>query len=85
MFPLYLLHVVFFNFSFFLFFSSFSLARYLQLSLSSVFRFGELGYFKGFVNWNFVNYLKFLLQICVLVCLTQKEKDVGREEVLNFG
>ena len=67
------------------FFSSFSLARYLQLSLSSVFRFGLLGYFMGFVNWNFVNYFKFLLQICVLVCLTWKEKDVGREEVLNFG
>ena len=49
--PLSLLHA--------LFFLSFFLSLYLQLTLSSVFRFGVLSYFMGFANWNFVNYFDF--------------------------
>ena len=64
---------------YFFFFASFSLARYFSANdsqLSSVFRFGMLGCFMGFANWNFVYiyiYIYFWLQICVLVCSNQEK------------
>jgi len=49
---------------FFFFFLSCSLSFNLSLQFLDL---AVLGCFMGFVNWNFVNYFEFLLQICVLV------------------
>ena len=62
-----------FFFYYYYFFLSFSLARYFSANdsqLSSVFRFGMLGCFMGFANWNFVYiyiYIFLAANLCVSV------------------